>query len=196
MEIPIFPLGTVLFPGGLLPLRIFEQRYLEMTKACIRDGTGFGVCLIREGREVGDPAVPFPIGCTARIEHWEMPHLGLFQLLCRGEQVFRLVEQWTAKNGLMHAVVSLREPPPAQPLPAADQPLAALLQRIIDQVGAQNFPAPLALDDADWVCWRLAEILPLPMASKQRLLELEDREARLALLREALRSWSAANSAE
>ena len=78
-EIPIFPLSTVLFPGGLLPLRIFEQRYLEMTKTCIRDLTPFGVCLIREGQEVGAPAVPHGVGCTARILQWDMPHLGLFR---------------------------------------------------------------------------------------------------------------------
>src|SRR5918995_6119962 len=91
-EIHIFPLNTVLFPGGLLPLKIFEQRYIEMTKACLRDNRPFGVCLIREGREVGDPAVPETIGCLATIEKWDMPQLGLFQLVARGSERFRLLD--------------------------------------------------------------------------------------------------------
>ncbi|MGA0033351.1 MAG: LON peptidase substrate-binding domain-containing protein, partial [Burkholderiales bacterium] len=72
-ELPLFPLGTVLFPGGLLPLKIFEQRYVEMIKACLRDSTPFGVCLIREGHEVGVPATPHAVGCLARIEQWDVP---------------------------------------------------------------------------------------------------------------------------
>ena len=83
-EIPIFPLGTVLFPGGLLPLRLFEQRYLEMAKTCLRDAAPFGVCLIREGAEVGAPATPEPVGCLARIAHWDMQQLGLLQIVAQG----------------------------------------------------------------------------------------------------------------
>ena len=97
----IFPLGTVLFPGGTLPLKIFEQRYIEMTKACLRDNRPFGVCLIREGQEVGAPAVPETIGCLATIERWDMPQLGLFQLVARGGERFRLLETRVASNGLM-----------------------------------------------------------------------------------------------
>jgi Lon protease-like protein len=79
-EIPIFTLGTVLFPGGTLPLKVFEQRYIEMTKECIRDDQPFGVCLIREGSEVGDPALPVSIGCFARIETWDMPQITTVRL--------------------------------------------------------------------------------------------------------------------
>ena len=74
IEIPIFPLNTVLFPGGRLPLRIFEVRYVDMTKACIRDDAVFGVCQIRDGHETGTPAKPADIGCTARIVEWDVPH--------------------------------------------------------------------------------------------------------------------------
>ena len=102
-SIPIFPLDTVLYPGGLLPLKIFEQRYLDMTKACVRDATPFGVCRIREGVEVGLPAVPEPVGCTALIEEWEMPHLGVFQLQTRGQHPFRIVHQTTQSDGLIRA---------------------------------------------------------------------------------------------
>ena len=79
-SIPIFPLNTVLYPGGMLPLRIFEQRYLQMTRDCLRDATPFGVCRIIEGAEVGKPALPEAVGCTAVIAEWEMPHLGVFHL--------------------------------------------------------------------------------------------------------------------
>ena len=88
--IPLFPLGLVLFPGGQLPLKVFEQRYVEMTKSCLRNDSPFGVCLIRHGREVGEPADHETIGCSARITNWEMPHPGLFHLLCSGERVFRV----------------------------------------------------------------------------------------------------------
>jgi len=189
-EIPIFPLRTVLFPDGLLPLKIFEQRYLDMTKACIRDNSPFGVCLIREGGEVGEPALPFQVGCTARIAEWDMPHLGMFHLLCRGERVFRIVEHWTGKNGLVSALVQEREPALRDALPADFQELGALLGRIIDQVGAESFPAPVLLDDAQWVGCRLSEALPLDPEVKQRLLEAGSAHQRLEQLKALLKDKS------
>jgi Lon protease-like protein len=189
-EIPIFPLRTVLFPDGLLPLKIFEQRYLDMTKACIRDDSPFGVCLIREGGEVGEPALPFQVGCTARIAEWDMPHLGMFHLLCRGERVFRIVEHWTGKNGLVSALVQEREPALRDALPADFQELGALLGRIIDQVGAESFPAPVLLDDAQWVGCRLSEALPLDPEVKQRLLEAGSAHQRLEHLKALLKDKS------
>jgi Lon protease-like protein len=189
-EIPIFPLRTVLFPDGLLPLKIFEQRYLDMTKACIRDDSPFGVCLIREGGEVGEPALPFQVGCTARIAEWDMPHLGMFHLLCRGERVFRIVEHWTGKNGLVSALVQEREPALRDALPADFQELGALLGRIIDQVGAESFPAPVLLDDAQWVGCRLSEALPLDPEVKQRLLEAGSAQQRLEQLKALLKDKS------
>jgi len=105
--IPIFPLNTVLYPGGLLPLKIFEQRYLDMTKTCVRDAAPFGVCRIREGREVGLPAVPEQIGCTALITQWEMPHLSVFHLRTRGQQPFRILRHTTQSDGLIRAEIEL-----------------------------------------------------------------------------------------
>src|SRR5205814_7290111 len=87
----LFPLNTVLFPGGVLPLKIFEQRYIEMTKVCIKEDCAFGVCLVKEGREVGTPAVPQDIGCLARIAQWEMPQLGVFHLETQGTRRFRII---------------------------------------------------------------------------------------------------------
>ena len=106
-SIPIFPLKTVLYPGSLLPLKIFEQRYLDMTKTCIRDAEPFGVCLIREGREVGLPAVPEPVGCTAVISEWEMPQLGVFHLKALGAQPFRMLHLTTQTDGLIRADIEM-----------------------------------------------------------------------------------------
>src|SRR5262245_4738255 len=84
-DLPLFPLNTVLFPGGRLPLRIFEQRYMDMAKACLKDSSPFGVCMIREGLEVGDPAVPADVGTLARITNWDMPQLGMLHVVALGE---------------------------------------------------------------------------------------------------------------
>ncbi|MGH8700614.1 MAG: LON peptidase substrate-binding domain-containing protein [Burkholderiales bacterium] len=183
-EIFIFPLNTVLYPGGLLPLKVFEQRYVEMTKACLRDERPFGVCLIREGREVGTAAVPEPVGCFATIESWDMPQLGLFHLLARGGGRFRIREMRVAPNHLISAAV---EPIPADGAAVGvDSLCREVLQAIIDKVGAERFPAPLQIDDAAWVGYRLAEVLPLDANVKQGLLELTDAAARLERLRALL----------
>ena len=168
-DIFLFPLGTVLFPGGLLPLKIFEQRYLEMTKACLRDNLPFGVCLLREGREVGTAAVPEPVGCLATIEQWEMPNASMFHLLVRGGERFRITETRVAANGLLSGDI---ERLPAVASDAPDPDCVALLQRVIEQVGAENFPQPIRLDDPAWVAYRLAEILPLDMTQRQKVLGL------------------------
>lgn len=180
----IFPLNTVLFPDGVLPLKIFEQRYIEMTKACLRDNRPFGVCLIREGREVGMAAVPEPVGCFAAIESWEMPQLGLFHLIARGGGRFRIRGMRVAPNHLVSAAV---EPIPADSATSGvDRLCRETLQAIIEKVGAERFPAPVRLDDAAWIGYRLAEVLPLAARAKQELLELTDASARLERLRALL----------
>lgn len=165
----LFPLGTVLFPGGSLPLKIFEQRYLEMTKVCIRDNLPFGVCLIREGREVGATAVPESVGCLATIEQWEMPNASMFHLLARGGERFRILGTRIAANGLLSGEVEAL--PPLEGC-APDRDCVALLDHAIQQIGAQNFVQPIRLDDAAWVAYRLAEMMQIPMADKQALLEM------------------------
>jgi Lon protease-like protein len=183
-NVHIFPLQTVLFPGGTLPLKVFEQRYVEMTKICLRDNRPFGVCLIREGHEVGTPALPEPVGCLATIRNWEMPHPGMFMLEAEGQQRFRILDQQAAKNGLISASIETIE---AEPAAAADEATCVdLLKTIISRIGAQHFPAPHRLDDAVWVGYRLAEVLPLPMRVKQELLELGDSHIRLQRIRALL----------
>jgi uncharacterized protein len=183
-EIFIFPLGTVLFPDGLLPLKVFEQRYMEMTKACLRDGRPFGVCLIREGDEVGRAAVPEPVGCLANIVHWEMPQLGVFQLLTQGGERFRIREMRVQPNQLIAA--STEALPADTGRDPVDPACGELLRVIIDKAGAQRFPAPLRLDDAAWVGYRLAEVLPMEATARQQLLELIDAQERLARVKQIL----------
>jgi Lon protease-like protein len=179
----IFPLGTVLFPGAVLPLKIFEQRYIEMTKTCLRDDRPFGVCLIKEGREVGAPALPQSVGCLATIEQWDMPQMGLFQLLARGGDRFRLLDSRAGKNGLITGVVE-RLPPDA---PAdVDDACRRILEAIIERVDVSQFQKPFQLDDASWVGFRLAEVLPLDMGVKQELLEMTGADQRLSRIRALL----------
>ena len=181
MNIFIFPLNTVLFPEGILPLKIFEQRYIEMTKACLRDDKPFGICLIREGLEVGAAAVPEPVGCLASIAQWDMPQLGLFHLVARGGQRFRVRETRVAANQLLSADVDVLPPEPAGI--DVDPLCGNILKAIIDKVGAGHFPQPLRLADAAWVSYRLSEVLPLAAAVKQELLQLEETAARFQRLR-------------
>jgi hypothetical protein len=183
-EILLFPLNTVLFPDGMLPLKVFEQRYIELTKACLRDNAPFGVCLIREGGEVGAAALPERVGCLATIVQWDMPQLGLFHLVARGGRRFRLIETRVGANQLIAADVELL---PADPVGnEVDALCGGILKTIIEKAGAGRFPAPLKLDDADWVSYRLAEVLPLEGAEKQELLEIANAPARFQRLRQFL----------
>jgi uncharacterized protein len=182
-EVSLFPLNTVLFPEGLLPLKVFEQRYLEMTKACLRDGAPFGVCLIREGSEVGRPAVPQSVGCLATIAEWDMPQLGVFHLMARGSERFRVLDTKVAPNGLISGTVELF---PQESAAQMDPACREVLKLIIERTGAGNFPSPLRLDEAAWVSYRLAEVLPLEMAVRQELLEIPETTARFARLRDIL----------
>jgi Lon protease-like protein len=169
----------VLFPGGHLPLRIFEQRYMQMAKACLRDRTAFGVCLIREGAEVGAPATPADIGCTARIAEWDMAQLGVLQIRALGERRFRILERRVLADGLALASVELLEEESDAEIPPHCADCVRLLERIIEMPGAPPLAPPYRLDSALWVSSRLAELLPLPLAAKQELLELADGGARL-----------------
>lgn len=170
----------MLFPGGRLPLRLFEQRYLEMAKACLREGSPFGVCLIVEGREVGEPAIPAAVGCIARIAEWDMPQLGVLQIIAHGERRFRIEAQRVQADGLVRATVEPLEERDA-PVPPACAASIELLRRVIESHPAL-FERPHALDSAAWASARLAEVLPLPLGVKQQLLEADDPVERLSRL--------------
>lgn len=174
MELPLFPLSTVLYPDGRLSLRIFEQRYVDMTIACLREHTPFGVVLIRAGFETGTPAIPCDVGCTARIVDWTIPSPGLFTLVAHGESVFRIRRRWTLHDGLIMASVEIEPSAPALPLPEHYAPLATLLRAVMEETGEQHFPKPRRLDDAAWVAHRLAELMPVPPETRQKLLETRE----------------------
>lgn len=184
-DLPLFPLHTVLFPGGRLPLKLFEQRYLEMAKECLRTNAAFGVCLILEGREVGEPAIPARIGCTARIATWDMPQLGVLNVRALGEQRFRVIDHRTEKNGLLRAEVELLAPEQDAELPPRLALGAQLLRRVIESQ-ADLVEPPCRYDSCNWVSARLAELLPLPLATRQELLEIYTGLERLEALHAAL----------
>jgi len=179
-RLPIFPLGTVLFPGALLPLKIFEQRYMDMAKGCLKEGLSFGICLIREGSEVGTPAVPEQVGTLAKIVDWDMEQLGVLKVRVEGGERFRLNSTDVQPNGLIIGEVErfTESPDTSGDLEAC----AAFLKKVVAAVGAGQFAEPLRFDEVSWVGFRLAEILPLRPDVKQRLLELTDGPGRLKVL--------------
>lgn len=189
-DIALFPLNSVLFPGGRLPLRIFEQRYMDMAKSCLRDGARFGVCLIREGREVGSPATPVEVGCLARIGAWDMPQLGVLQVTAIGEQRFRILERRVQGDGLTRASIKMVEQDIDTAVPQSCSGCVKLLERVIERQGGL-FEPPHRLDSASWVSSRLAEVLPLALAVKQELLELGDARVRIERLNALLARPSA-----
>lgn len=182
-EIPLFPLGTVLFPGGPLPLRIFETRYIDLVGRCMRDGSGFGVVLLREGAEAGTPAVTFDVGTYARIVDFSQQPDGLLGIRATGERRFRIVERRRARDGLNLADVEWLAEQPPLPLPDDFAELAPAIDAILTQAGEPYTSLERRLDDAVWISGRLAEILPVPTVHKQHCLELDDPLERLRYLR-------------
>lgn len=191
--LPLFPLKTVLFPGGVLPLKVFEQRYVTMTKTCLKDDAPFGVCLLTRGDEVSRSppsagAIGFAaVGTRARITSWDMPQLGILHLRTRGLDRFQVRSHAAGGDGLVVGQVTAIAPEPALALPASFQPLAKLLEALIERVGKESFPDDAAFADASWVGYRLAEILPLPLSIKQSMLEINDAEVRLTTLAQFLK---------
>jgi Lon protease-like protein len=183
VEIPLFPLGTVLFPGGPLPLRIFETRYIDLVRRCMRDGTGFGVVLIREGAEAGTAATTFDVGTYARIVDFSQQPDGLLGISAKGERRFRILERRRARDGLNLADVDWLPAEQSQPLPGDFAELGPAIDAILDQVGEPYASLERHLDDAAWISARLTEVLPVPVQHKQHCLELDDAIERLRYLR-------------
>jgi len=194
--LPIFALGTVLFPDGVLPLRVFEARYVDMIRRAMRDGGTFGVNLIRRGVEVGPGEIDVePIGCRARIEHWNMEQLGVLEIVAIGTERYEIVTSRVARDGLLIAEV---EPLIAEaPVGLSDDVALcrSILQRVVTGLDTEQYekaagPSPIAkpyrMDDASWVGNRLAEVLPLPVPMRQQLMASTDAHARLVALHEFL----------
>ena len=180
-EIALFPLNAVLFPEGRLPLRIFETRYVDMVRRCLRESRGFGVVLIRSGAEAG--AAQFSdVGTMAEIVDFHQLADGLLGLSCVGRQRFRILERRRQPDGLYLGQVQWLAPDPAAAMPEHHANLAELLRTVLPQLGEGYAGMAMRFDDAAWVGNRLAEILPLDLADKQRYLELADPLRRLDVL--------------
>jgi Lon protease-like protein len=180
-RVALFPLNIVLFPAGPLPLRIFETRYTDMVKRCMRESVGFGVVLIREGKEVG-PAATFDVGTMAKITDFDQLPDGLLGLSCVGQQRFRILRRSTQPDGLNVAEVEWLQDEPALAVPTEHARLATLLETVLPELGGVYEDIDMRLDDAAWVGHRLAEILPIPLYEKQLLLEMNDPLQRLEAL--------------
>ena len=196
-QLPLFPLETVLFPGGALPLRIFEVRYLHMVEQCRKTGTPFGVVSLVQGSEVRRPGVPadsfHPVGTLARITHFEAPQPGLMMIDCLGTERFRLVSSHQLAHGLWMADVELLDADVPTPVPEdlgrTSTALGQLIETLREQHVAENrFPilSPLQLNDCGWVANRWCEVLPLPLSLKHNLMALESPLVRLELVADVL----------
>ena len=182
-DIPLFPLNAVLFPGGPLSLRIFEQRYLDMVRDCARTGSGFGVCMILHGREAGEAAVPAAVGTLARIVDFYTMSDGLLGIRAQGGERFHVDRSRVRDNGLAHGSVHFWESEPTIELPPEYSLLGTILERLFDKSGSEFSKASRACyDNASWVGFRLAEALPLENRERQYLLQMTDPIARLAQL--------------
>ena len=188
MIIPIFPLQSVLFPGGRLPLRIFETRYMDMAKVCLKEGTPFGLCLIEHGEEVGAVAHPHSVGTLAHIADWDMPQLGVLNVTVQGGSRFRISKHWAEPSKLLRAEVEALPDAPVQPIPGAYARLVPLLRVIVEELGTNGPATPHQFFDAGWLGMRYAEVLPIPGVAKQKLLEVEDSIDRLEIIYRFLES--------
>lgn len=212
MRVALFPLSAVLFPQGVLPLRVFEARYLDMVRDCMRDGTLFGVCLITDSRasDVSRTTALAEVGCLARIDAWDMKQLGLLHIRALGQDRFRLLSTETQDDGLAIGDVELIDPDDDAPIPSEHRPCVDLLSRILDDLRMQfeqrktaedapdqddalaqfPFAEPFHMDSSAWVSNRLCEVLPVPLKAKQRLMELTDAPTRLQIVHTYLKQHS------
>ena len=187
MNVPIFPLNTVLFPGGPLPLRIFESRYIDMVSRCMKDDLPFGVVLIRDGHEAG-AATTHGTGTLAKITDFYQGSDGLLGITAIGGQRFRLLSSDREADGLNVGTIELLADEPPLPLPDDYSALSQILEDVIDDLGRLYESLDRRLDDAVWVTHRFVEILPIDLELKQASLESSDTLARLKLVSDILAS--------
>ena len=192
VELALFPLQTVLFPGARLPLKVFEARYLDLIGRCLRERAPFGVVCLRQGREAGREGVSFePLGVIARIDEVDAEQAGILHVRCTGMQRFEICGAarqqddglWLAEVDTVPDDESLPPEPALQP---TVQALANAIEALREQ-GTTPFAEPYLFDDAGWVANRWCEILPIPLAAKQRLMALPEPQLRLRLVDEYLR---------
>lgn len=185
MDVPLFPLNTVLFPGGPLPLRIFESRYVDMVSHCMRHESPFGVLLIRDGNETG-MSTTHNVGTLARISDWYQGSDGLLGITAIGEQRFRLISSRRQDDGLNIGSIEILDNEPSLPLPEEYQEIATILAGVLEDLGRLYESLDRRFDDAGWVTSRFVEILPIALEEKQRCLEQNDPLERLRIVRQLL----------
>ena len=196
-DIPLFPLPAVLFPGGYLPLRIFEQRYIDMVRDCSIRGSCFGVCLVNNSEGENRPATHLSIGTTAEICDFSTLEDGLLGIVAQGSQRFFIQNTRMLDNGLLMAEVNILAESTTIDVPEEYSVLSLLAQRFMEQVGG-NYPSfqPADLQDANWVGCRLSELLPLENNERQILLEITEPLERLQVLLEVLPRFQEPGSLE
>ena len=196
-SLPLFPLASVLFPDGVLALRVFEVRYLDMVRKCHQTGAPFGVVSLTQGSEVrraGAPDEQFhDVGTLAVIEQLASPQPGLITLVCKGTERFRITQRNHLVHGLWIASVSQLDRDLSIPIPEDLKKTATALTQVLHTLHARDalnpaakLPTPEQLDDCGWVANRWCELLPVPMELKQRLMELDNPLVRLALVGDVL----------
>jgi Lon protease-like protein len=195
-SLPLFPLGTVLFPGGVLPLRIFEVRYLDMISKVHKAGAPLGVVSLTEGTEVqlpGQKEAFRDVGTLATIEHLEQPQPGLMHIRARGGQRFRVLSRERLRHGLWVADVQMIAPDARVEVPADLRGVATALDRLLASLREQgvaddDLPVrrPFSMDDSGWLANRWCELMPMPAELKQRLMELQNPLVRLELVGDLL----------
>nr|WP_277611224.1 LON peptidase substrate-binding domain-containing protein [Microbulbifer celer] len=187
--IPLFPLSMALFPGVTLPLRIFEQRYLRLVTDCMKTDTGFGVALIRSGREVGSTAEVWPLGLYVRIVDWSQGEEGLLHIEVSGESRFRVLETFPEDDGLLMAEVEWLPEEETHPVPESCDGLLAVLNELKEHAGMLALKLP-PVETAEALSWQLAQLLPLEDATRVELLASHDPLERLASIAVNLDRWS------
>ncbi|MEM7612180.1 MAG: LON peptidase substrate-binding domain-containing protein [Pseudomonadota bacterium] len=180
-QVPLFPLSTVLYPGGPLPLRLFEARYIDMVGRCMRTSEPFGVVAISEGREVG-PSLIHTTGTLAVISDFYQGSDGLLGITATGTDRFAVLHEDAADDGLRIGTIKTLPAEPVATLPSRFSPLAQMLDSILDDLGKLYEGHERQLDDASWVGYRYCEILPMSVAQKQHCLEMVDPVARLDIV--------------
>jgi Lon protease-like protein len=190
--LPLFPLKTVLFPGGILPLKVFETRYVDMVRECMKRNAPFGIVLIKAGQDAG-VAEPEEIGCLAHVSQWNMASVDVMQLRTQGGERFRILETRILADQRLEARVEMIAADNDTPVSDMHVSCARTLKIVIDDVNAKGqaehgasfdspFARPIQLDNAAWVANRWCEILPIPLKARQKLLELNNAESRLAIV--------------
>ncbi len=170
-------------PDGYLPLRLFERRYIDMVKDCFRNDTGFGICLIRRGREAGEIAEPYPVGTLVSIIDFDQGSDGLLQITVKGKEEFRLLSHASSDTGLLFGEVEILPVRLSTPMEPEYEMLAQKLEMILNYLDTDVRFEEKHLDDADWVCHRLLEVLPLTPEAKFELLQMGSNLERLDALK-------------